>query len=251
MKGTNVVLRFAVAVVVLSAPARAASASADFPDEPMPAASSAAPAPPTLPEVPVQLPPRARPPSSPATAAPALTTVEPAVPRAQIDGRLALAVAVDNSIYALTQVDATYRILPFLLVGGYVEHPFVLTVNDDEFCGNGGVCPVNYFAFGPRVELQPFPESIVGPWLGASLGLALLDGLAAKVAAALETTFDVGVEIRPVKALAIGPYLATKVFLTDPYKIEPENPSPEYNGVVSLGVVSLGVRAAVRAAGRL
>ena len=147
-----------------------------------------------------------------AHADPAPPTPEPTVPRMQIDGRLALGAGLENA-YFLAQVDATYRILPFLLIGGYVEDAGAgASLTDNEFCG-GGPCPASpsYFAFGPRVELQPLPKWIVGPWLGAELGVALLDGCRDSTCgmtvkpAAIETTFDSRGGDRPIKALAPRP----------------------------------------------
>jgi len=57
---------------------------------------------------------------------------------------------------------------------------------------------------------------------------------------AIESTFDLGIDVRPSKSWAIGAYTAAKLFLSDPYEIHPSNVSTR------LGVLSIGLRVSGR-----
>lgn len=165
-----------------------------------------------------------------------------ALPRYQIDGRIAFGIGL-QSIGFLAQMDAAYRVLPFLLVGGYIEHPVLwgaLGYNDVP-CPYERSCPATYWAFGPRVELQP-PGWIVAPWIGAGLGLDILEGSYSNTIkpAALETTVDAGIEVRPSRVWGIGAYIAWKVLLTDPNEVDSNY------GYSTPTVKSLGLRIAGR-----
>jgi hypothetical protein len=72
------------------------------------------------------------------------------------------------------------------------------------------------------MEAQPFPGWVVGPWFGAGLGLTILHGSVPSIMklAALESAFDLGIEIRVSRAWGIGAYAAMDVLLTDPYEVD-------------------------------
>jgi hypothetical protein len=133
--------------------------------------------------------------------------------------------------------------VPFLLLGLFVEHP-LLHAQSDDYCADGGICTPDYFAFGPRAEFQPFPDWVVGPWLGAELGVALLNGpnpnpsIAPLRDAVGETTVDLGVEVRLPKTWTIGVYLADKIFLAGPYDNDSLNDRTK--------LISVGLRVAAR-----
>jgi hypothetical protein len=164
------------------------------------------------------------------------------LPRYQLDARGAFGTGL-SGFYALGQVGAAYRALPALLVGASIEHVFASNQGNDSCYEAGYSCPADFFAFGPRVELQPLPTWVVGPWIGAELGLMVFEGPhVSRVdfrSTALEGTLDVGLEVRPWSALAIGVYAAGKQCLTDPY-----SPAADQNETYLLS-------AGLRVAGRL
>jgi hypothetical protein len=170
---------------------------------------------------------------------PVLAKDEPALAPYQLGGRLG-AGGGSNALYILLQIDGGYRVFPALLLGASFEKTLVSAEMSSDSCVMGRQCPANYLAFGPRAELQPAPEWVIGPWLGAKVGAILLDGRAMKPAA-VEGTLDLGIDVRPSTSWAIGPYVATKLFLTDPY-----SPVPYETHSSRLGVVSIGLRGSGR-----
>lgn len=97
-----------------------------------------------------------------------------------------------------------------------------------------------------RVEVDPFPTFILGPWAGAGLGVAFLSlphpDCACPPVDPSEpaAAFDLGVEVRPVREFAIGIFVADLVLLHNPY---PTNPIPFLDNA---RLFSLGLRAVGR-----
>ena len=105
-----------------------------------------------------------------------------ALPRFQVGARGGLGYGLGMG-HVVAQVDGGYRVFPWLLVGAYLEHPVSSRVLDGAACGFGDRCPATYYSFGPRVELEAPLGWVVGPWLGAEIGAAILDGPQTKAAA--------------------------------------------------------------------
>lgn len=148
----------------------------------------------------------------------ALANDEPKLPRWQAGGRTAFA-GGNGGLGGLLQADAGYRLVPFLVVGGYAQTVGMEPMTSDG-CVNGA-CGIDYLSFGPRAELETPLSWPVGFWLGVGTGLAVpTDHFGSTKPGAWVAGIDVGFEIR-LGPIAIGPYVAWSYFLTTPYEHDP------------------------------
>lgn len=164
------------------------------------------------------------------------------VPSFLVAGRLGAGLGLNQGGFN-TRVDGAYRLVPSVLVGASFEMPITSGRLDGDACGDAGVECVNwYYLVGARTEFQPWADSIVGPWLGAELGVLAPVGYNSKsLIPALGA--DAGVEVRPIRAVGIGAYLSTTFLTADPYVYDPY---PRYQDGMHLELGSVGLRVAGR-----
>jgi hypothetical protein len=156
----------------------------------------------------------------------------------QAGGRLGFGAGFAHGVYTTVQVDGAYRVHPLVLVGGAFEA--AAGGPTDDYCADGGWCAPNYVAIGPRIELQASPDWVFSPWIGAGLAVDNLRPSRASLdveyrSFAFETTWDVGLDVRPTHHLSIGPCAAMKFFLTDPYERLPV-PYGDANRIIFLEI---------------
>ncbi|WP_394844747.1 hypothetical protein LZC95_47840 [Pendulispora brunnea] len=135
-----------------------------------------------------------------------------ALPFGQIADR-----APDISEYVTGQVpfwlDAGYRIIPELYVGGYAQYGIGITKN----CPSGISCSANDVRLGINVQYHPTPLQVTDPWIGLGFGYEVFNlsqsttrGESADASAKgwEFANFQTGVDFRASPNFRIGPFVS-------------------------------------------
>lgn len=150
---------------------------------------------------------------------------------------MGLGLGFNKGFYSAIQLDVGYRVLPELSVGGALEWG---TGGSGDECSDGRNCPPTYVALGPRVEVSP-ANFLVTPWIGGGFAVDHLyrsnaSSLTYFNAVVLESTWDVGIEVRPTRGFGIGPCFALKFLVTEPYETPPRDDDAHRIGLLQLRV---------------
>lgn len=102
--------------------------------------------------------------------------------------------------YAFAGLDAGYRLVPELAVGGYAAKTLATFAMSDESCG-GSTCP-GFSRLGARAELHLVPGFLIDPWVALGGGPRFVEG-----SARAELLVSAGLDVRPLRALALGAFV--------------------------------------------
>lgn len=154
--------------------------------------------------------------------------------RLMLGARLGVDIGLNQAGF-LTEFDGGYRVTPEVVVGAALQTPISSGRLDGDACADAGVaCIQGFVAMGPRVELQPWADAIIGPWVGGQIGVLLLHDYNAKSTVGYAAA-DVGVEVRPITGLGIGAYVGLSRTLTSPYVSNPSGYRDD-SGIGSAGL---------------
>lgn len=125
-------------------------------------------------------------------------------PRLELGARGAVAQG-NTAGHALVGFTGGYRVLPSLTLGGYTD-VVTSSVSMSDDCAADAQCDFAFQRFGPRAALHLLHDFVVDPWLAASIGAVHVTG--AEDPWRADFAVEVGVDVRPLPWLAIGPYVS-------------------------------------------
>jgi hypothetical protein len=102
--------------------------------------------------------------------------------------------------YAFAGLDAGYRLMPQLALGGYAAKTLATFAMSDESCG-GSACP-GFSRLGARAELHLVPGFPIDPWVALGGGARFIEA-----ATRAELLVSAGLDVRPLRELAIGAFV--------------------------------------------
>lgn len=147
------------------------------------------------------------------------TTEDPSPPRIDLGWRIGGG-AGPNAGYLFTGIDAGYRLIPELALGGYGATTLTTLAYDRDRCG-AERCP-GFSRFGVRGELHLVPGFVIDPWASVGGGARVTKG-----SSSAEVMVGAGLDVRPVREVAVGAFVTL---------------APSRESTVSGGTTDVGLR---------
>jgi hypothetical protein len=110
------------------------------------------------------------------------------------------------------QLDVGYRIIPSIMVGGYLQYGIGFVGSSGKaLCDQSGAsCGVHDVRFGAQFQYHVSPGGGVDPWFGAGLGYEwLTTSLNSSTVHGWEfLSLQGGVDLSPIAMLGVGPFVS-------------------------------------------